>query len=202
MDNNSTTPGFGTLNRTLTGGTLNTLLASQSSLGTTATTGVTFSAAAAHDISFGSAATNENTTTGTISIGNTTPTPGLSSPYFRGIVFQNLTGNQTITNNGNGNERFIAFVGASPYCEVTANGKLVLSTEVRGSINWEKRGASTLQLLNANTFSAGMTISAGTVEIGNASALGTGTVTMTAASCRVRRRPATPSPTHCPSAVL
>jgi len=71
------------------------------------------------------------------------------------------------------------FVGTNPYCEVTANGKLILDVQVRGTINWEKRGTSALQLLKANTFSGGMTITEGTVEIGNASALGTGTVTMT-----------------------
>jgi autotransporter-associated beta strand protein len=48
-----------------------------------------------------------------------------------------------------------------------------------GSVNWQKRGGSILRLTNVNTFSGGMTIAAGTVEIGNASALGTGTVTMT-----------------------
>ena len=175
LDSNGTVAGFGTLTQSLQTG--NYLNGSGNSNGSAVVTPQYFSVANENVLNLGSLSTSLNTLPGTISITGNTRAINVS-----GLVFQNMpagnTNNQTITNSG-----FplgsVVFVGTNPFCQVTAAGKLVLDTLVSGTINWEKRGASTLQLLKDNNFSGGMTISAGTVEIGNASALGTGTVTMT-----------------------
>ena len=175
LDSNGTVAGFGTLTQSLQTG--NSLTGSGNSNGLAVVTPLYFSEANANVLNLGSLSTSSNTLPGTISITGNTRAINVS-----GLVFQNMpagnTNNQTITNIG-----FplgsVVFVGTNPFCQVTAAGKLVLDTLVSGTINWEKRGASTLQLLKDNDFSGGMTIAAGTVEIGNASALGTGTVTMT-----------------------
>ena len=173
-DANGTTAGFGTLNNSIAvGATIASC--STSNLGTAATTAIAFTSANAHELSYGSAATN-NGTPGVVTLSSNG-----SAPFFRGITFQNLTGNQSFVRGGavtNFTTNCITMVGTNPYIDVSATGKLILSVTVSGSVNWEKRGSSALQLLQANNFSGGMTIAAGTVEIGNASALGTGTVIM------------------------
>jgi autotransporter-associated beta strand protein len=174
QDLNGPTPGFGTLNNSTAGSTIASC--STSNLGTAGTAAISFSSANQHELSFGSAATN-NGTPGTFTL-----VSNGSAPFFRGLTFQNLTGNQSFVRGGavtNFTTNCITMVGTNPYIDVSATGKLILSVTVSGSVNWEKRGATTLQLLQANNFSGGMTIAAGTVEIANASALGTGTVTMT-----------------------
>ena len=95
---------------------------------------------------------------------------------FNKLIFKNLTGTQTITTSSTG---IVTLAGASPYIQVDAAGFHTIGCPIAGSVNWQKRGNNTLRLTAANTFSGGMTITAGTVEIANASALGTGTVTMT-----------------------
>ena len=52
-----------------------------------------------------------------------------------------------------------------------------------GSGSWSvtKQGAGTLPLAAANTYSGGTTISAGTLQLGNGSALGTGGIPRQAA---------------------
>ena len=175
QDLNGVTPGFGTLTNSMAGG--QTIAScSTSNLGTVATAAISFSSANQHELSFGSAATN-NGTPGTFTLA-----ANLSAPFFNGLTFQNLTGNQSFVYGGtvtNFTTACITMVGTNPYIDVSATGKLILDVTVSGSVNWRKLGASALQLLRANNFSSGMTIVAGTVEIGNASALGTGTVTMT-----------------------
>jgi autotransporter-associated beta strand protein len=172
LDSNGATPGFGLLDQAVT--LTSNLICSTNDQGTSVST-QTFSAANAHVLNIGSLATSANTSPGTVTIGANT-----RSISVNGLTFQNMptSGNQTITNS-TFPSGFLSFVGTNAYCEVTATGKLIFNSLVSGSVNWQKRGASTLQLLKANDFSGGMTISAGTVEIANASALGTGTVTMT-----------------------
>ncbi len=168
LDRNSTTLGFGTLTQGYT--TLNGLTCSASSFGTASANATLFGAGTDRELSLGSADTNANTAVGTVSI------PTAVNMYCRGVIFRNLTGNQTISSTGTG---ALVLHQLNPYIDVTASGRLDITAILNGSVNWEKRGASTLRLTNVNGFSGGMTISAGTVEIGNASALGTGTVTMT-----------------------
>jgi autotransporter-associated beta strand protein len=169
FDQNSTNLGFGTLTRQVNDS--NPCLGSTNNLGTSIA-GTLVSGSTANTYSFGSAATSTNTTPGTFTF------QGTGTFTANGIIYQNLTGNQTWTKTtGTG---ALTLGGTSPFIEVTATGKLIFSVfALQGTVNWEKRGASILQLNAANTFSGGMTIAAGTVEIGNASALGTGTVTMT-----------------------
>ena len=169
FDRNGQTLGFGTLTQTVN--------VSNPPIGSTNSSGIVIpgglaSGSTAHTYSFGSPDTNASTTPGTFTFS------GTGTFTANGIFYQNLTGNQTWTKTtGNG---ALTLGGTNPFIEVTATGKLIFSVfPLQGTVNWEKRGASTLQLNAANTFSGGMTISAGTVEIGNASALGTGTVTMT-----------------------
>ena len=169
LDRNSTTLGFGTLTQGYT--TLNGLSCSTNIFGTAAATPTIFGAGSDRELSLGSADTDANTFVGTVSI------PTAVNVYCRGVIFRNVpTGNQTIFSTGTG---ALVLHQGSPYIDVTANGRLDITAILAGSVNWEKRGASTLRLTNVNTFESGMTLSAGTVEIGNASALGTGTVTMT-----------------------
>ena len=169
FDRNGNTLGFGDFTQIVNNS--NTLSGSTNSSGLV-TPGTLGSGSTAHTYSFGSPATNANTTPGTLTF------QGTGTFTANGIFYQNLTGNQTWTKTtGTG---ALTLGGTNPFIEVTATGKLIFSVfPLQGTVNWEKRGASTLQLNAANTFSGGMTISAGTVEIGNASALGTGTVTMT-----------------------
>ncbi|MBQ2620428.1 MAG: autotransporter-associated beta strand repeat-containing protein [Thermoguttaceae bacterium] len=66
--------------------------------------------------------------------------------------------------------------------EVGSEKILKMSGVISGSGAMEKIGAGTLYLSNANTYSGGTTISAGSVTISNPSALGTGSVTINGAS--------------------
>ena len=82
----------------------------------------------------------------------------------------------------NTNTGALTFSGTTSISGVTALtvlSEITLSGVVSGANAWSKAGSAVLKLTAANTFSQGLTISAGTVQIGNASALGTGTVTMT-----------------------
>lgn len=173
MDVNGSTLGFGTLD-TITSN--NQILTSTSALGNINTAAITFSSATTTNIlSFGSLSTSANTTPGTLS------TNSIGQQLaFNGLIFQGLTGTQTITYQGTTNGTLL-LNGTSPFIEVTATGVLDIIRGVQGTTNWEKRGATTLRLRGVNTFSGGMTISAGTVEVGSATALGNtaGTVTMT-----------------------
>lgn len=169
LDTNGNTIGFGTLTATPAAGD-NTIPCSSSNLGNVAIQTIAFSTITPHILNFGSSATNQNTAVGTLNMFNG------RAFSVNGIRFQNLTGNQTIAPAGTGTFQFI---GTSPFADVTANGRLIINCVVAGTVNWQKRGSSILRLAAANTFSGGMTITDGTVEIANASALGTGTVTMT-----------------------
>ena len=67
--------------------------------------------------------------------------------------------------------------GAS-IAEGTEGGTIVISGSVSGTGHLIKEGAGTLKLNGANTYSGGTTISAGTLETGHSSALGTDKVTV------------------------
>ncbi len=72
--------------------------------------------------------------------------------------------------------------------DVTDNGALAFdrsddvaySDTISGTGSLTKRGDDTLTLSGANTYGGGTTLSSGTIEIGNASALGTGSLSMAA----------------------
>ena len=171
MDVNGSSAGFGTLSQTAPN---NTITATLNALGNVNTTAIAFSAATAHVLSFGSPSTNANTTPGTLS----TNFNGVQFG-FNGLVFQNLTGTQLI-NTAGATTGTLTLVGTNPFIEVTADGVLDINRSMVGTVNWEKRGATILRLRGNNTFSGGMTIAEGTVEVGSATALGNtaGTVTM------------------------
>jgi autotransporter-associated beta strand protein len=142
---------------------------------------------------------NSNTYTGTTSIasvwvqiaansslgtGAVTMTGGkLSSFSTTGYTLANaLTLNGTMTLGDATNTGALTFSGTTTISGATAlttASDVFLTGVVSGANAWSKAGSAILRLTNANTFSQGLSISAGTVEISNASALGTGTVTMT-----------------------
>lgn len=168
VDYNGSTLGFGAFGGKIVNNT-NNLPVTQSPTGQTAVSNAV-NGSFANTYSFGSPSTNANTSPGTITI-NLTGTFNAN-----GLLYQNLTGDQTVVTTAAGT---YTLGGTAPFIENTASGKFIISIPIQGTTNWEKRGSSTLQLNAVNTFSAGMTIAAGTVEVGNASALGTSTVTMT-----------------------
>ncbi len=70
-------------------------------------------------------------------------------------------------------------LGSSRVLTVSGTGALTVGGIISGSgFSLTKAGNGTLVLNGANTFNGGTTISAGTIKIGNATALGTGTVTI------------------------
>jgi autotransporter-associated beta strand protein len=168
MDRNAATLGFGPLTANVSTPLL--INVTSAVLGDITTTTAAYSSANQHELAFGSPDTSQNTTPGILTVDTAV------NAWFKGITYQNLAGTQTINAAGTGR---IGFVGTGAYVNVTANGRLVITCPIQGTVNWEKRGSSILRLTAVNVFSAGMSIAAGTVEIGNASALGTGTVTMT-----------------------
>lgn len=168
MDRNAATIGFGTLTASVSTPLLINI--TSSSLGNITTSTAAYSSANQHELAFGSPDTNQFTTPGILTVDTAV------NVWFKGITYQNLAGTQTINATGTGR---IGFVGTGAYVNVTANGRLDITCPIQGTVSWEKQGSSILRLTAVNVFSAGMTIAAGTVEIANTSALGTGTVTMT-----------------------
>lgn len=163
FDLNGSTAGFGTLT-----GAWNTTSAfwSTSSAGT-AVPG-TFTFTNADRAFFGAAGATATAGTATIADGVTVT--------LNGITTANLAGLQTITRTTSG---ALTIAGTTPSITVNSVGGLTISAPIGGTTAWTSNGSSTLSLTVANGFSAGMSISSGIVQVGNNSALGTGTVTMT-----------------------
>jgi autotransporter-associated beta strand protein len=134
---------------------------------------------------------------GTIDLGTTTTAgvllyTGAGEPTDRGINLAGTTGGGTIQNDGTGALSFTSDFtatgsGAKTFTLAGANtgnntisGKIVDSSG--GATAVTKSGAGKWILNGANTYSGTTTLSAGTLGIGNASALGTGTFAIGAGS--------------------
>ncbi|QOI98199.1 MAG: autotransporter-associated beta strand repeat-containing protein [Flammeovirgaceae bacterium] len=135
---------------TLSAGTLN--INSSTALGSTASTFII------------NGGTIDNTTSGAITTGNY-PQSWAGDFTFAGTQNLNLgTGAVTLTANR----------------QVTTNaGNLTVGGIISGAFALTKGGAGTLTLTGANAFSGGTTLNAGTLNINNASALGTAAGTFT-----------------------
>ena len=91
-----------------------------------------------------------------------------------GTVTNNSTNAQTITLN-------LALAGG-PRTFNAASGNLAVSGSVSGTAGLVKSGSGSLTLSGANTYSGGTTLDSGTLVMGNANALGSGTVATTGGS--------------------
>ncbi len=69
-------------------------------------------------------------------------------------------------------------LGGDSLMNIGGTGSLTISSVISGAYSLSKSGAGELILSGANTFSGGVTVSAGTLTLSNASALGTGNVTL------------------------
>jgi fibronectin-binding autotransporter adhesin len=135
---------------------------------------------------------------GILDIGNATALGGGAGTFtITAGTIDNLSGSaMTLTNNNplawNGSFTFTGSnalnlgtgavtLNASPTLTVTAN-TLTVGGAISGGFGLTKAGAGALILNGANNFTGGMTLSAGILDLGNATALGTsaGTFTITA----------------------
>ena len=76
-------------------------------------------------------------------------------------------------------------LGGNSLMDIGGTGSLTISSEISGAYSLTKSGAGELILSGANTFSGGVTVSAGTLTLSNASALGTGDVTLAGGTLRL-----------------
>ena len=163
-DNNGATAGFGTLSGTWSG----------SSPWTTSTTGTTtpgvYTFLSGDTAQFGFGTTT--CTAGTFTIANGV-TITLSKIVTAGTQ---LTTRQTIAATGTGR---ITLAGAGAGFESGTTGGLTISSPVGGTAGLAFTGGNTLTLTGTNNYSGTTSISTGVLEIGNASAFGTSTVSMT-----------------------
>ena len=88
------------------------------------------------------------------------------------VYVNSLTFSQTAAITGG----TITLAGATP--TITTNANATISSILAGSAGLAKAGGSTLTLSGSNTFSGGVTVNAGALQLNNASALGTGTLTI------------------------
>lgn len=126
----------------------------------------------------GAAATRTwSTTSGTWAINSGTNFAEGDQKYFDGdtVVFGNIASDSAITLTGNLTPASLSITSA-------ANTYTFSGGSIIGGTSLVKSGNGTLALNAANSYSGGTTISAGTVTTGNASALGTNTVTLNGGS--------------------
>ncbi|MEZ0385476.1 MAG: beta strand repeat-containing protein, partial [Verrucomicrobium sp.] len=129
---------------------------------------------------------NSSTSLGTATVGTTSFT--INGGTFNNLSAGTLTFGNSYTYAWNGN---FTFTGSSSIALGTGtitlgnnvqvsvgNNTLNAGGIISGAFALSKAGSGTLTLGGANTFSGGMTLSAGTLNLGNASALGTGTFTI------------------------
>jgi len=109
--------------------------------------------------------TIDNTTAGAITLSNNNAQAWNGNFTFTGTQSLNL-GTGAVT------------LGASRTVTVSANNLTVGGVVSGSGFSLTKAGTGTLTLSGANTYSGGTTLSAGTLNINNASALGTGTFTI------------------------
>ena len=87
------------------------------------------------------------------------------------LTFQQLLGSGT-------SELQIQLAANGNFNVVNAGATLEIDTVISGSASLNKTGNGTLTLENPNTLSGGLTLTSGTLNLNNASALGTGTFTI------------------------
>jgi autotransporter-associated beta strand protein len=83
--------------------------------------------------------------------------------------------------NGGAAANTLTLAGTTPVIQVDGSS-LTVSAVVAGSTAWSKTGAGSMVLSGANTFTAPLTLSAGFITVGNATALGTAVGNTTVAS--------------------
>jgi len=108
---------------------------------------------------------NNSDAVGSVTLSTGTLTTGTGTLTLDGNV--TATGASSISGN-------LALGAAGRIFTVNASSTLTVSATVSGSVGLTKAGNGTLVLSAANGYSGGSTLSAGTLTVGNNSALGTG----------------------------
>jgi len=135
--------------------------------------------------------------TNALNINNSSVISGNSNITFSGNVFHQ-TGNRTLTisNTGttifNGNTMLLAENNQTRTLTInvaTGAGLVTISNSIQngtgtGADGLVKSGAGTLLLYGSNTYSGGTTLTAGLLGLGNANAIGSGTLTLNAGILR------------------
>ena len=134
------------------------------------------------DVVFGGSDTTSVTMNGDITMaeGSTLNLTAAKDTTFNGAVTASslsVAGDMTATVAGG-----MTLAGATT---LTGAGNLNVTSVVSGSGSITKAGTGTVTLGNANTYSGGTTVSAGTLVADNASALGTGAISMTGGTLEV-----------------
>ena len=192
---------------TVTGGTLSDggIISGAHSLTKAGTGALTLSGANTYS-------TGTTLTAGTLNINNATAI-GTGTFTINGGTIDNTSGGAITLSNNNAQTwgGDFTFTGTNALnlgtgaVSLSANRQVTVSAStlteggiIGGAFSLTKAGAGTMTLSGANTFTGGMTLSPGTLNINNATALGTGHSPLTAERSTIPRAARSPYPTTTP----